>query len=113
MVNEIIQKYKEGKSISQLLIEYPSYNRRQINKILTENHIVIRGGRKRKELTNNQIEEIKEMIDTKKEILSIKETRMSEYREIKSNLDKIKIYIDEINNISSELDKLDVELEPM
>ena len=63
MVNEIIQKYKEGKSISQLLIEYPSYNRRQINKILTENHIVIRGGRKRKELTNNQIEEIKEMIN--------------------------------------------------
>lgn len=63
MVNEIIQKYKEGKSISQLLVEYPSYNRRQINKILTENHIVIRGGRKKKELANAQIEEIKEMID--------------------------------------------------
>ena len=59
----IIQKYKEGYSISKILLEYPNYNRRQINKILQDNNISIRGGRKKKNLTEQQIEEIKKMID--------------------------------------------------
>lgn len=63
MEKEIIQKYQNGKSISQLLIEYPELNRRKINKILTNNGIAIRGGRNKKTLTNSQIEEIKRMID--------------------------------------------------
>jgi hypothetical protein len=48
---EIIAKYLDGNSISFLLKEYPKYNRRQINKILNDNNITIRGGRKKKNLT--------------------------------------------------------------
>ena len=63
MTNEIINKYLQGISISKLLIEYPEYNRRTLTKILTDNNITIRGGRKKKEFTFEQIEEIKTMID--------------------------------------------------
>ena len=49
----IIEKYLQGNSISKLLIEFPQYNRRQINKILLNNNIPIRGGRKKKELTED------------------------------------------------------------
>lgn len=63
MTQEIIKKYLDGYSISKLLIEYPNYNRRQINKILTENNITIRGGRKKKTFSEQQIEEIKIMIN--------------------------------------------------
>ena len=59
----IIQEYQQGKSIAQLLRDYPSFNRRQITKILEENQISIRGGRKKKQLTNEQITEVKKMID--------------------------------------------------
>jgi uncharacterized protein (DUF433 family) len=53
MKNEIIEKYKNGYSISKLLLEYPTYNRRKINKILNDNNITIRGGRKKKSLTED------------------------------------------------------------
>lgn len=59
----IIQEYQQGKSIAQLLRDYPFFNRRQITKILEENQISIRGGRKKKQLTNEQITEVKKMID--------------------------------------------------
>lgn len=61
-IQEIIKKYQDGTSISKLLIEYPNYNRRQINKIFAENNITIRGGRNKKNLTEEQILEIKQMI---------------------------------------------------
>lgn len=63
MTNEIINKYLEGASISKLLIEYPQYNRRALTKFLTDNNVTIRGGRKKKTFTSEQIEEIKTMID--------------------------------------------------
>ena len=59
----ILQEYQQGKSIAQLLRDYPSFNRRQITKLLEENQISIRGGRKKKQLTNEQIMEVKKMID--------------------------------------------------
>lgn len=62
MEQEIIKKYLEGASISALLKEYPNYNRRKLTKVLTDNQITIRGGRKKKTLTNEQIEKIKLMI---------------------------------------------------
>ena len=52
MEQEIIEKYKSGISISKLLQEYPNYNRRQINQILLQNNISIRGGRHKKNLTS-------------------------------------------------------------
>ena len=62
-LKNIIQEYQQGKSIAQLLKDYPSFNRRQITKLLEENQIPIRGGRKRKQLTTEQISEVKKMID--------------------------------------------------
>lgn len=62
-IDEIIKQYKEGSSISKLLELYPSYNRRSLTKLLKDNGIAIRGGRKKKELTDEQIEHIKKMID--------------------------------------------------
>lgn len=62
MEQTIIEKYLAGSSISKLLIEYPQYNRRQINKLLTDNHITIRGGRKKKTFSPEQVEEIKSLI---------------------------------------------------
>lgn len=62
IIQEIIKDYSNGLSISKLIKKY-SYNRRQITKMLMENGIAIRGGRKKKELSNNQIEEIKKMIN--------------------------------------------------
>lgn len=52
MEQEIIQKYLKGESISQLLKDYPSYNRRKITKILIDNNIKIKGGRKKKEISS-------------------------------------------------------------
>lgn len=63
MENEILVKYQNGYSISKLLLEYPSYNRRQINTLLANNNIAIRGGRKKKSLSDEQINTIKNMID--------------------------------------------------
>ena len=53
MEEKIIQEYLAGKSINQLSKEYPvTYNK--IKKILKEHQIVIRGGRKKKILTQEQ-----------------------------------------------------------
>ena len=62
MEQDISNKYLEGKSISSLLKEYPTYNRRTLTKVLTDNHITIRGGRKKKTFSDEQVEEIKKMI---------------------------------------------------
>lgn len=63
MESEIISKYQAGESISKLLQQYPNYNRRQINKILLDNNISIRGGRKKKTLSQEQIVTVTEMIN--------------------------------------------------
>ena len=74
MKEEIIKKYLNGYSISKLLIEYPSFNRRQINKLLKENNITIRGGRKKREWSLEQKEELKEKDE--KEIEIIEKTKI-------------------------------------
>ena len=54
---EIIQKYLDGMSISALEREYyPTYNYRNIRKILADNNIEIKGGRKKKTLTEEQLQ---------------------------------------------------------
>ena len=63
MEQEIIQKYLNGYSISKLLTEYPNFNRRQINKILADNKITIRGGRKKKTFSDTEIQTIKNLIN--------------------------------------------------
>lgn len=61
MNQNIINEYLSGKSISQILLEYP-YTRREITQFLKDNNVTIRGGRKKKTLTESQIEEAKQMI---------------------------------------------------
>lgn len=46
----IIEAYTNGTSIAQLLRDYPTLTRGQINKILAKNNIPVRGGRKKKSL---------------------------------------------------------------
>lgn len=55
----IIKDYLNGKSISQLKRENPNIPYRQIQKILTDNNITIRGGRKKKTLTSSQLNSLK------------------------------------------------------
>lgn len=59
---EIIETYKLGISISEIMEEYPQWSRKDITQLLKNNQIAIRQGRKKKELTNEQISTIKEMI---------------------------------------------------
>lgn len=55
----IIKDYLNGKSISQLKRENPNIPYRQIQKVLTDNNITIRGGRKKKTLTSSQLNSLK------------------------------------------------------
>ena len=58
---EIIEQYQNGKSISVLAREYTTLSYRAIQKILVHNNIPIRGGRKKKTLTNEQLEQLKKL----------------------------------------------------
>ena len=53
---QIIKEYQEGKSISELAKSQTNFSYRAIRKILIENNITIRGGRKRKRLSEEQKE---------------------------------------------------------
>lgn len=59
---KIINEYIEGASIASLLRKYPNFTRTKINQLLFQNGITIRGGRKKKNLTEEQVIHIKEMI---------------------------------------------------
>ena len=54
----ILKEYQEGKSISQLTREYP-VTYKWIQKMLMQNSITIRGGRKKVSLTSTQLEQFK------------------------------------------------------
>lgn len=59
MNEQIINEYLNGKSIMQLSKDYPSISYRQIQKMLKENHIPIRGGRKPREFSEEELSLIK------------------------------------------------------
>ena len=58
---EIIELYSQGKSISELARTQNTYSYRNIQKMLQEAQIPIRGGRKKKSLTSSQLEEAKKL----------------------------------------------------
>lgn len=59
---DIVNEYKNGKSISQLTKEVPlPYCR--IQKILFDNNVAIRGGRSKKELTSEQLERLRYLVE--------------------------------------------------
>ena len=51
---QIIKEYQEGKSISELANIQADFSYREIRKILIDNKITIRGGRKKKGLSESQ-----------------------------------------------------------
>lgn len=56
---EIITQYLNGKSISSLHNENPEISYRKIQKILIDNNVTIRGGRKKKTLSPEKLEEFR------------------------------------------------------
>lgn len=96
---DIIKKYKDGASISKLLNEYP-LNRREITKILIDNNISIRGGRKRKELSQTQIEEAKTMIANGAFLNEIAEHFNLDKETMKKRLDELNLKIKNTNRIN-------------
>ena len=99
MEKEIIQKYLNGASISALEKEYyPSYNYRKIRKILNDNNIEIRGGRKKKTLTNKQLQYLEQKYCNEGEDLN----KLAEYfnwdRETLRNLINEKGLVKKTNN---------------
>lgn len=60
---EIVNEYISGKSISELLKKHQDLTRVRIEKILRQNNVSIRGGRSKKLLTEEQINQIKIMIE--------------------------------------------------
>lgn len=104
MEQEIINKYMNGQSISKLLLEYPQYNRRQITKILTDNNITIRGGRKKKLLSQSQIETITNMINDGALLKEIAEYCQLDTETMKNRLDELGLKIINTNRINRRID---------
>ena len=100
MEQTIIQEYLQGKSITTLINEYPSYNRRTLTKLLKDNNITIRGGRKKKELTENQIQEIKQMIADGAFLKDIAEYCKLDVETTKNRLNELGIQITNKNRIN-------------
>ena len=103
MEQEIIKKYLQGKSISVLINEYPSYNRRTLTKLLKDNNITIRGGRKKKELTENQIKEIKQMISNGAFLKDIAEYCKLDKETTRSRLNELGIRITNKNRVNKRI----------
>ena len=59
---EILQQYIDGKSILQLSKEYP-FSYRKIQKLIVDNNIPIRGGRKKKTLSIEQLIQLKDLYE--------------------------------------------------
>ena len=104
MEQTIIQEYLEGSSISKLLIKYPNYNRRQINKILIDNNIAIRGGRKKKTLTKSQVKELKQLIDNGAFLKEVAEYFNLDPETMKLRLKELNLQIKNTNRVNRRID---------
>lgn len=86
----IIKEYLSGLSITKLLEKYPDFNRRQINNILEKNKIAIRGGRKKKQLSQEQKDEVIKMVTNKASLKEISNYCNLSQETMKKNFKKIK-----------------------
>lgn len=100
MKEEIIKKYLNGYSISKLLTEYPSFNRRQINKLLKENNITIRGGRKKREWSLEQKEELKEMLNKGSFLKDIAQHFNASEETIKNLMSEMNLELKTLNRVN-------------
>ena len=96
----IIQEYLEGNSISKLLQKYPQYNRRSINKLFADNNITIRGGRKKKTLTQEQIIQVKKMIDEGAFLKEVAEYCNLDVETMKLRLNELNLKITNTNRVN-------------
>ena len=104
MEQKIIKEYTEGKSISKLLIDYPQYNRRQINKILSDNNIAIRGGRKKKMFTEQQIDELKQKIEEGAFLYDLSEYFNMDQETIKKRMKELHLSFKNHNRVNRRID---------
>ena len=96
----IIQEYLDGNSISKLLQKYPQYNRRTINKLFADNNITIRGGRKKKTLTQEQIIQVKKMIDEGAFLKEVAEYCNLDVETMKLRLNELNLKITNTNRVN-------------
>ena len=96
----IIQEYLDGNSISKLLQKYPQYNRRAINKLFADNNITIRGGRKKKTLTQEQIIQVKKMIDEGAFLKEVAEYCNLDVETMKLRLNELNLKITNTNRVN-------------
>ena len=96
----IIQEYLDGNSISKLLQKYPQYNRRSINKLFADNNITIRGGRKKKTLTQEQIIQVKKMIDEGAFLKEVAEYCNLDVETMKLRLNELNLKITNTNRVN-------------
>ena len=96
----IIQEYLDGNSISKLLQKYPQYNRRTINKLFADNNIAIRGGRKKKTLTQEQIIQVKKMIDEGAFLKEVAEYCNLDVETMKLRLNELNLKITNTNRVN-------------
>lgn len=100
MEKEIILQYQKGKSISQLLTDFPNFNRRQITKILTDNNITIRGGRKKKTLSQEQVNEAIEMINNGTFLCELAEHFDLDKETLRNRLKELNIKVKNTNRVN-------------
>lgn len=100
MDQKIIQEYLNGKSIAQLLRDYPSYNRRKITNLLIDNNIAIRGGRKKKILSEEQIKTITQMIEDGAFLKDIVEYCKLDATTVKKRLKELNLEIKNTNRVN-------------
>lgn len=99
---KIIEEYLAGKSISKLSKELNlPYCR--IQKILRDNKITIRGGRKKKELTQEQLIELKELTEQGKTLNELSEIFQLDKAIIKRIREENNIYRKNLNRINKNI----------
>lgn len=98
MKEQIIKMYQEGKSISELNRLYSEYNYRQIRQIIIDAGLPIRGGRKKKTLSEEQLKYVTEKYCNEGEDLCILAQEIKWDKETLRNLIKELGLIKKTNN---------------
>lgn len=102
MENKIVEEYLKGKSISKLSKELNlPYCR--IQKILRDNKITIRGGRKKKELSLEQLEQLKQLTNEGKTLEELSNFFQLDKAVIKRIREENNIYRKNLNRVNKSI----------
>lgn len=97
---QIIKEYLEGSSINKLIEKYSNLNRRKITKILTDNNITIRGGRKKKSFNEEQIIVLKQKIEEGAFLFELAEYFKLDRETMKKRLNELGLKIKNNNKVN-------------